>query len=61
MHVDQEWVCLWQSEIFYTETQYKTDTLMDKRKRDKPHSSERFLNFRHTVLLLGVHETVGIV
>jgi len=42
-------------------TQSKYDTLVDRWKIDKPHSSERFLNFRHTVLLLGVREPAGIV
>jgi len=36
-------VRFWQSEIFYTKVKFKPDTLMDTWKRDKPHSSERFL------------------
>ena len=60
MHVDQEWVC---GNMKYStqKTQHKYDTLVDMWKRDKLHSSERFLNIRHTVLLLGVREMAGIV
>jgi hypothetical protein len=60
MHVEQEWVC---GNLKYSaqKTQYKHDTLMDTWKIDKPHSSERFLNFRHTVLSLRVREPAGIV
>jgi len=51
---------VWQSKYSTQKTQYKPDTLMDTWKIDKLYSSESFLNFRHTVLLLGVRETAGI-
>jgi len=47
MHVDQESVF---DNLKYStqKTQYTHDTLMDTWKRDKSHSSERFLNFQNT-------------
>jgi hypothetical protein len=62
MHFDQEWVCVCgKSEILTQKVKYKSETLMDMWKGDKPHSSERFLNFSYTVLLLGVGEPAAIV
>ena len=60
MHVEQEWVC---GNLKHStqKTQNKQNTLMDMWKRDKLHSSDRFLNFRHTALLLEVREPPGIV
>ena len=60
MHVDQESVF---DNLKYStqKTQYTHDTLMDTWKRDKSHSSEKFLNFQNTVLLLGLHQPVEIV
>ena len=63
MHVDQEWVCVCVcGNLKYStqKTQYKHDTLMDTWKRDNLHSSERFLDFRHTVVLIGVFKPAGI-
>jgi hypothetical protein len=52
---------VWQSEIFYTQTQYTKGMLMDRREREKAQSKDIILNFRHTVVLLGRHEPVGTV
>jgi len=62
MNVEQECVCACGNLKYSTQkAQHKLDTLMDRWKRDKHHSSDRFLYFHHTVLLLGVRETAGIV
>jgi hypothetical protein len=60
MHVEHELLC---GNLQYSaqKTQYKHDTSMDTWKIDKPLSSERFLKFRYTVLLLRVREPAGIV
>jgi hypothetical protein len=49
-------VCVWQTEIFYTESTTQTRNVNGHLKIYKLHSSEIFQKFNHTVLLLGVRE-----
>jgi len=59
MSIEQEWVC---GNLKHSaeKTQIKHDTLMDTWQINTLLSSERFLNFRHAVLLLGVRERLEL-
>ena len=61
MNVHQGWVCLWQSEIFYTENTIQSLHFNGYVKNSQAAFKRQILKTCHTVLLLGVREPVDIV